>query len=812
MSEEEHSLRPGNGDSLPQRQNGQLPSTEYASSRSPDFEPLEDGGGVPLRRYLLAIRRYKWIIALAALVGLGGAYGAWKMVKPQYIAHGSLWLQSQDNKSGNGPITSEGLLQSSSWVDLLRSYAVLDTVVRREKLYLQPGSPQDNSLFDSFKLAERFVPGSYRLEVADSGRQAVLYYDGAPVSTVEPGDSIGNDRGLLWAPPASALTPGRKIEFTLVTPRDAARRLSQNLSTQMDKQGSFIQLSLPGRDPERIASVLNTVMERDVSLARELKGGNLKERREVLGQQLQQVETELKTAEQDLESFRVNTITLPSGDATPIQPGLEMTRDPVFNRFFQMKVKLDGIKQDRKRLQSILDALPDSGVQVEALQLTPSAKSSTELQGAIDELVKARTDLRVLKLRYTNQDPRVISVKDKIAQLETEAIPSQIRSLVDELESQETELADQIDSSGVELSEIPTRSIEEARLTRRVNIAENLYSNLRSRFEEARLAEASSIPDLRILDRASVPQVPVNDQRMRMALMVFLACLGSGVGATILLERFDPRFRYPDEVEADIGLSILGTIPRISNGRGGRRKAAEAHEAFRNLRTSVDYAFGSAGPLLLAVSGPSKGDGKTLVTTNLAISFAEMGRRTLVVDGDTRMGDLHEYLGRKRKPGLTNYLTGAVRAQDVIQETDHKDLYMISSGSRMARSPELLTSSQMGTALAGMRRSFDVVLFDSPPLGAGSDASILGSITGNLLLVLRSWQTKRELTQVLLDGLDRLPVRVLGAVLNDYQHEALYGAYSYYGSYLPGYEAVDEEEGEEGASEPTTDVVVADSA
>src|SRR5690606_24009743 len=152
------------------------------------------------------------------------------------------------------------------------------------------------------------------------------------------------------------------------------------------------------------------------------------------------------------------------------------------------------------------------------------------------------------------------------------------------------------DSASAELAEIPPRTIEEGRRERRVQITGNLYNELRSRVETARLAAASSIPDVRILDRATIPQVPSDDGRVRLAGLIFLACVGGAMGGVVALDvLFDRRVRYAADVPREFGLDILGSIPRIEKTRKGRAAAnsAQALEAFRELRIHTGFAYGS---------------------------------------------------------------------------------------------------------------------------------------------------------------------------------------------------------------------------
>ena len=196
-----------------------------------------------------------------------------------------------------------------------------------------------------------------------------------------------------------------------------------------------------------------------------------------------------------------------------------------------------------------------------------------------------------------------------------------------------------------------------------------------------------------------------------------------------------------------------------------------------------------SGPIIFTITSPGAGDGKSLISSNLGMSFAESGRRTLVIDGDIRRGQLHTTFGVHQAPGLLDYLTGEASLEEVLQETEYERLTVVSCGARRHRGPELLASSVMLQFLNAVRPHFDTIIVDSPPLGAGIDPFALGVVTGNMLVVLRIGKSDRQMAQAKLGVLERYPVKVLGAVLNDVSNQ---GAFRYY-SYLYGYE-LDENE------------------
>lgn len=799
----------GFGDAVPTGPDAytDLPMGAYEDSES----------GLDWRRYLAVLWRFKWFILLIAVLGSGAGVFATRMIKPEYEAQATIWIEAAEGRRGGGPIQAPELLQSYSWVDLLKSYVVMDSVALTERLYLSTQA-SDAVAFEEFSLDEKFRPGSYRLEVGpDAKGFALLTADEQLIEEGSPGDSVGRALGFLWQPPAEVFTPGRVIEFGVGNPRDAATSLVERLKTDVDPGGNFMKLSLTGPNPERLARTLNEMAERFATVAARLKSEKLEQIESILQEQREYAQGRLREAEGSLENFRVTTVTLPSERASPVTPGLQMTQNPAYANFFQLNVEQDQLRRDRESIERVLSQMPDSGLSVEALEFIPSVQRSSELTAALADLTQKRAELRALRQTYHDQHMLVQDALEGIRVLEQQTIPPLARRLVAELNSRDAEIESRISSASGELTQIPSRAIEEAGLERRVRIAADFYNNLQVRHEQAMLAAANNIPDVRILDRAVAPRRPINsNKKPRMLLVAIMGSLGLGVMGALLLDRLDPSLKYPDQVSRELGLSILGTIPHVGDGgRGSVGSTVKVVESFRLIRLGVMHAYGKAGPVVLAVTSPSGADGKSFVTANLGLSFAELGQKTLIIDGDVRRGGLHRLFGGSRKPGLTDYLSGRVSAERIIKRTQHRSLHRIGCGSRQHDAPELLQSSRMAALLADLRPTYDVILIDTPPIGVGADALALGTLTGNVVVVLRTGSTDREMTEVKLDLLGRLPIRVLGAVLNDVPERGVYG-YAYYsythGSYLPGYETQVEDESVEDMEVEVVDPIVDEEA
>ncbi len=754
--------------------------------------------GVDWRRVWSAVARFKWLIAVVTILGTVGGLAATRFIKPQYMVQATLWIDQPDQRGGvdRGPIRAGQPLEPEAWLDLLKSYRVLDQVVRDRRLFLTPKEREDAPLLETFRVADQYRPGVYRLTVDGRGRNFTLSTDkGVEVEHGAVGDSIGVRLGFSWAPPAGTIPAGRTIEFSVATVRDSARALSDELEVATDPAGNFLRMHLKGADAARITSTINAIAERFVQVAAELRRQKLTELTKILDQQLAGAHQNLLDAEQALERFQVNTIARPS--QIPKAGG---TDDPAFASFFKMQVDRDQVQRDREALERVLAQSGDSGLSAEALAVVGSVQQNVQLTQALAELTTKQAELRALRYKYADAYPLVQKRLGEIATLQRQTIPNLARQLRAELSGREAELGRRVTADSRTLQAVPPRAIDEARLQRQVTLAENLYTNLQKNYDEARLAEESAVPDARILDHAVMPQDPVRNTAPRVIFLGFAASLALGLCGAVVLDRIDPKVRYPDQVSRGLGIPILGAVPHLRNlprgGRGGGARVPddvnEVVEALRGVCLNLVYAHGGRAPLLVTITSPGAGDGKSFIAANLAHTFADGGHRTLLIDADIRRGVLHRRLSVRRRPGLSDFLRGEAQLDAIVQATQFPALSLIGCGTRAYNAPELLGSPAMTSLVNGLRSGYDVVLIDSPPLAAGVDPLILSTLTGTLALVLRTGYSHRDVAAAKLEVLQRLPVRMLGAVLNDVPAG---GAYRYYSYYLPGYEAMDENSG-----------------
>jgi succinoglycan biosynthesis transport protein ExoP len=338
-------------------------------------------------------------------------------------------------------------------------------------------------------------------------------------------------------------------------------------------------------------------------------------------------------------------------------------------------------------------------------------------------------------------------------------------------------------------------------LRREVDTSRELYTALVTRLREVKVSSSLVTSNMSVVDHADVPH---KRSRPRTALNLLIGAmvgLVGGVGLAFLLEYLDTSIRGPREVEAVLRVPTLGLVParavRGQRGRRFRRAAAGsptafalvAHqasrsmdaEAFRTLRTSVVLATPERPPKTMLVTSLHQQDGKTSVSTNCAITLAQLGKgEVLLVDSDLRHPDLHRILNVPQKPGLTDLLRGDASLAETIRATRIPGLFVIPAGPVPANPAELLFSPRFTQALDALGERFAHIVIDTPPMLAVSDALVLASQVEGVILVMRDGRAGRHAAQHAVHRLDSVRARLLGVVLNHADARSTAPGYSYY--------------------------------
>lgn len=798
---------------------GNLPSFPAGGGALGAGSPLTGNSGgprtSPITRYLSTLRRFKWLVLLMALLGLGGGFLVSRMRPESFVVRASMLLAMP--VGDNGPISAGAVLGGDQWQKFMRSYRSLEPVARAQHLYLigpkrlggppLPNGPSgpDAALLSGLEIGPSYTPGAYELKISADGKGWELtQLKTSRKSRGVVGDSVGKEFGFAWLPTILPRWHGKTFEFDAITEREAAEDINSRLGVNIDFRGArFVLLTLSGQESEKTAATLNALLKEYETRAAVMKRVNLTAEAGVVDTQLRGAYDRLRNAEQALLAFQTGSITKPRMEL-PVTPGLSSTSPQGYTAFIARREAAEGLRRDRRDLQEALAKAQGGEIAVDLFLTIPSVNNSTELKQVLGDLVSNETQLRTARAQGYSDDCRACGVTGgpvydlpelirRIREIRSQTLPTYAQAVLRRLDGDIARLDSEVANAGRELQGIPSRTIEENRLKREVDIADETYKSLTGRSENARLREASALSDLSIYDPAVAPLLPSKNRKSVIIAVGLFAGLAGGLGLAFLLDLTDKRVRYADQITSGLGLTILGVVPEIRRAKGetpSAEEAAQVIEAFRTIRLNLSHTMGE-GRGVLTISSPSPGDGKSLVASNLALSFAESGYRTLLIDGDTRRGELHRTFGQERRPGLLDHLTGELDLAQLTRKTSHPMLTLITAGSRKRNGPELLGGVLMRELISSMREAYDVVIVDSPPLGAGIDPFVLGTLTGNMILVMRSGATERDLAEAKLQIVDQLPIRLIGAVLNDVRSSA--SEYKYY-SYSYGYGATDEGE------------------
>ena len=358
-----------------------------------------------------------------------------------------------------------------------------------------------------------------------------------------------------------------------------------------------------------------------------------------------------------------------------------------------------------------------------------------------------------------------------------------------------------VDRMAGNLAKLPAQTLEYARLERELRLNENLYLTMKQKYAESSITAAGQRGKVRVLDPAIVAVKVKPNTRNNLFIGIILG-LALGAGYAFLRELLDNTIKAVEHLEKK-GITVLGIIPEMEvqkrkSSISGTEKSksyfqrrlityedpkSPISESYRSLRTSISHSAG-ANINSLIISSPQPGEGKSTTTANLAIAFAQLRKRTLIIDADLRKPVQHEIFNQARNPGLSEYLTGEVEdIKFIIHETNIENLYIMSAGSLPPNPSELLGSQRMNDMVDNLEQEWDMILLDSPPIVAVTDASMISTAIDALALVVKAGETDRVAVDRALDTVKSVNANLIGAILNSVNPETLAGKYSYYSSY-----------------------------
>jgi capsular exopolysaccharide synthesis family protein len=357
--------------------------------------------------------------------------------------------------------------------------------------------------------------------------------------------------------------------------------------------------------------------------------------------------------------------------------------------------------------------------------------------------------------------------------------------------AQEASVASALEGAKREALDLGRKSISYDSQKREVDAARQVLDSLLSRAKETDVAAELKSTNIRIVDPAAVPESPVRPRRLRDILLGVLLGLFLAVAAAFFLEYLDNTLKTPDDVRDHLGVPLLGVIPENPDAADGTPPVITTGqqgpfaEGYRVIRTALGYSWAEAEPRILIVTSTSPGEGKTLTAVNLALMLAYTEKKVLLVDADMRKSQAHELVKVRRTPGLSDVLVGKAKPSEVIQQNvNGTSLAFLPAGATVPSPADLLTSRTLPGLLNGLRKFYDWIVIDNPPVGAVAEPLILAPLSDGVIVVAGAEMVPRKAVLHTLERIADTGARIIGLVLNraQVQKHSHYYAH-YYGHY-----------------------------
>jgi len=606
-------------------------------------------------------------------------------------------------------------------------------------------------------------------------------------------------------------------------------RLRKNTSISTIRDTDILKISVSSKDSSDAILLANRIA--DIYRNLDLAGGRgeLHFVLTFLDSQITKYERRLALVENELQAFQSEKqIYSLDGSAELLLQDLTSYESVYYTNVAELEVAQERVKYLRSQLSDSENALMEEITNTNNPMIVALRGKIAELEAQkIQQMVDEGWDELALQARDFNR--RITEMKSKLTNITETLILSgwseedpfaASQEIFNKIVEQEVEVhaarsrakeyKKLVDQMSGRLTNLPIQTLQYARLERDLKLNESLYLTMKQKYEESRITEAGQMGKVRILDPALVADKIKPDKKINLFLGIFLG-LGIGAVYVFLRELADNAVRSVEDLERK-GLSILGIIPDMGGAnpknsvkkltipsKGGtdfKRRLityedpkSPISESYRSLRTNVSYASTIDKKIKsILISSSQPGEGKSTTTANLAIAFAQLRKRTLLVDADLRKPVQHNVFGHPRGPGLSDYLIGEVAdINTIIFQTKVPNLCILTAGGLPPNPSELLGSDAMSKLIEELEGKYDMVLFDSPPIVAVTDASMISGELDAIALVVKSGQTDQSAVERALDTIKNVKAPLIGAILNGASKESLGGKYAYYYSYYNYY-------------------------
>src|SRR5690554_28437 len=739
-------------------------SNSFNELRAPLPQENTEDLGELLTHYWRLLKRYYWVILLTCALGLVAAFFITKEMKPVYQAQSQIiFHQSQSNLFG----------KQIERVELL--------------------NPGDRWQFEQFWNTQREVLRS-------------RWFGGRVVKKL----GLLDDYEFLPKPPPEAeqRTPEMREKMVIA-------KLLGTYQVSLAPDSRVANVVVKSNDAELSAKIADAVAETYVEYTQDFQSGGLEEIVTWFDSYVASKKTELEASQTDLQKFKrdhnilslsyENRQNLTANNMATVNEQLMEVRGKLSaeSALLSQIREMEGAKADPTLTGAkASEALDEAQVRKRAIA---DLIDNSSLKEAFGQEALLEQELADLRTRYLGEHPRVqaaqsrLDVVRKNIREEISRIRLGVSNRVAVLQKNRANLEQQLEQLKSEVFALNELGVEYSQHMDRAENLKKLYNTVLMRSAEMDLSSLYKGDTIQVLEKAEVPAGPVSPRLPLNLAVGLLIGIALGSAAIVLLDVLDTTIKSDADVSSFSDKPLLALLPQID---GSALKSLETigetaadtitftapkssfAEGIRTLRTNLMFMAPDNPPRLLLVTSPGPGEGKTMTSVNMAIAMAQSGQKTLIIDADMRRPRLHKALGiENRDQGLSSIILGNEELDQIIQATRIENLSMLSCGQIPPNPSELLHSERFAKLVEEVGEKYDRVIFDSPPLGAVSDALVLSHSVDGVLLILSFGNTQKEMLRRSVDQLMSIGAPLMGFVLNEIRADASGYAYQYYYRY-----------------------------
>jgi polysaccharide biosynthesis transport protein len=725
---------------------------------------------ISLREIFALIVKHKWLLIAALAVTMLASMVSYMTSVPVYQSTAVMQIDRvarivQFNKDVD-PFQEDDYLMLQTQYELLKSRSLAERVADELNLDTNRARKRETGLPTA--PAATVVPP---VEVATSGAAVAPAQAGA--SAAEP------DAGI------------RRFGKSAGGEKDSSARnavvgsLMGAVSIDPVKSSRLVKIRVSHTNPAEASRIANSYARSFIMLNMERRSQSSEYARTFLDEQIRVTKAKLEESERAVNAYAKSNSILTLDEKTNV----------ISQTYTEYSTALARVEQERLKAEAVYNAVAANPENSQQLLDSKSVQNYKEQRAKLEAEYTNGLSL------YKPDFPKMVQLKAQISEIdariktEASAVLTAVKSQLDAARRQEDQVRAKLSDTRKEVITNQDKSVDFNLLKRELDTNRQIYDSLLQRLKEVSVTSGVMTNNISVVDEAKTPGFPISPNLSKNLGMGLIAGLLLGALLIFVKEQLDDSIKHANEVEEKLGVPVLGVIPRVR-----KKELAEVRfpalltmqdqrgafaEAYRSTRTALQFSTPEGAPRRLMVTSSVQSEGKSTSSLSLAINFAQMGRRVLLIDADMRNPSLYQALGVSNEGGLSTYLAGAKREDELIQETGIVNLSFMAAGPHppspvdLLMGPRLLELLDRADALG-----FDNIIIDAPPVLGLADAIVLGNQIQNILFAIKANDTRLSRIN---DAMRRLRIGgllPLGALLTGVQsEESKYAGYYGYGVY-----------------------------